>query len=209
MIRIIAPISFMFMGIAIIIASLIISWQNEANAELGKAIYTDNISAMNVSVLEEKTDLYSAYNWELLPGQYEQIDEIIGYIEIPAIDIRYPILKGETEENLSKGIAHVSGTSLPMGENGTVSVLMGHNGEYGNVLFTHLDELTEYDEILITILDKTYLYEVVETSVVAPEDVTWNTDDNKANLTLITCTPYGVNTHRLLVNCQFRKELTR
>ncbi|WP_416829264.1 class C sortase [Ectobacillus polymachus] len=128
------------------------------------------------------------------------IGDVMGYIEIPKIDVKLPIYQGTSEEVLSRGVGHVDESSLPIGGEGTHTVLTGHRGLPSAVLFSNLDKLEKSDVFYIHSLDKTLAYRVDQIKVVLPNetnDLLVVKDQDYA--TLITCTPYGVNTHRLLV----------
>lgn len=127
-------------------------------------------------------------------------DGIMGYVEIPAIQIRLPIYHGCTENELSKGAGHLPSSSLPVGGKSTHAVLAAHSGRADSKMFTDLDQVKEGDLIYLYVLNKTLTYEVDQITVTTPDD----TDaiqiiDGEDLLTLLTCTPYGTNTHRLLV----------
>ena len=124
---------------------------------------------------------------------------IMGYVEIPSIQIRLPIYHGCTENELSKGAGHLPSSSLPVGGKSTHAVLAAHSGRADSKMFTDLDQVKEGDLIYLYVLNKTLTYEVDKITVTTPGD----TDaiqiiDGKDLLTLLTCTPYGTNTHRLL-----------
>lgn len=125
---------------------------------------------------------------------------VIGYIEIPSIKCSLPIYHGTDESVLQIAIGHLAGSSLPIGGRGTHSVLSGHRGLPSAKLFTNLDKLVEGDTFIIRVLDETVTYEVDQILIVLPEETeSLEIDKNRDYCTLITCTPYGVNTHRLLV----------
>lgn len=126
-------------------------------------------------------------------------DGIMGYVEIPAIQIRLPIYHGCTENELSKGAGHLPSSSLPVGGKSTHAVLAAHSGRADSKMFTDLDQVKEGDLVYLYVLNKTLTYEVDKITVTTPDD----TDaiqiiDGEDLLTLLTCTPYGTNTHRLL-----------
>lgn len=125
---------------------------------------------------------------------------VMACLEIPAIDINYPVYHGTSDEVLGKGIGHMRGTSLPIGGESTHAVLTGHSGYSSAKLFTDLDQLTEGDLFYIHTLDQTLAYEVDQIKVVLPTDNSeLKIEPKKDYVTLVTCTPYGVNSHRLLV----------
>ncbi|WP_208731980.1 class C sortase [Bacillus sp. COPE52] len=128
------------------------------------------------------------------------LGDVMGYIEISKIKIKLPIYQGTSEEALSRGIGHLDYSSLPVGGENTHTILTGHRGLPSAKLFSDLDKLSEGDLFYIHSLDKILAYKVVQIKVVLPHE----TDDlkiveDKDYTTLITCTPYGVNTNRLLV----------
>lgn len=127
-------------------------------------------------------------------------DGIMGYVKIPSIQIRLPIYHGCTENELSKGAGHLPSSSLPVGGKSTHAVLAAHSGRADSKMFTDLDQVKEGDLVYLYVLNKTLTYEVDQITVTTPDD----TDaiqiiDGEDLLTLLTCTPYGTNTHRLLV----------
>lgn len=127
-------------------------------------------------------------------------NSVMASIEIPVINVNLPIYHGTSEETLKKGAGHLQKTSLPVGGVGTHSVITGHTGLSSARLFTDLNLLKKDDVFFIHCLGKTLAYQVDQIKVVEPE----NTDDLRIDpkqdyVTLVTCTPYGINTHRLLV----------
>ena len=128
---------------------------------------------------------------------------IIGYIEIENIGVNLPIYHGTEESVLQVGIGHLEGTSFPTGTSSTHAVLSGHRGLPSSKLFSDLDQMIEGDTFLLHILDQTFAYQVDQISIVLPEEVnSLAIVDDKEFVTLVTCTPYGVNTHRLLVRAK-------
>lgn len=127
-------------------------------------------------------------------------DEMMGIVEIPKIDIKLPIYHTTEEDVLKQAAGHLEGSSLPIGGKSTHSVISAHRGLPSASLFTDLDQLKKGDHFLIHVLNETLCYEVDKTSVVKPEDTSDLAVEDGADLvTLLTCTPYGVNTERLLV----------
>lgn len=149
-----------------------------------------------------------ANRWTLTEEEEEEYNRILdvggtgimGYIEIPEIKVSLPIYHGTDEGVLQIAVGHLPGSSLPIGGMGTHSVVSGHRGLPSAKLFTNLDELKEGDIFMIRVLDETLTYEVDQIRIVEPDDLTSLEIDPEQDLcTLVTCTPYGVNTHRLLV----------
>ena len=127
-------------------------------------------------------------------------DGSMGYIDIPKINVKLTIFHGTDESVLQTSIGHLEGTSLPVGGKGTHSVLSGHRGLPSAKLFSDLDQLREGDTFTIHVLNETLTYEVDQIRVVEPTDLSNLTiDPDQDYVTLVTCTPYGINTHRLLV----------
>ena len=125
---------------------------------------------------------------------------MIGYIDIPKIGMTIPIYHGTSEEVLQVGVGHLAGSSLPVGGKGTHTVLTGHSGLPSSKLFTDLDRLENGDRFSIMALNRTLTYEVDSMEVVLPEEADrLHIEDDKDICTLVTCTPIGINTHRLLV----------
>lgn len=128
---------------------------------------------------------------------------IMGYIEIPDIGCSLPVYHGTEDSVLQIAIGHLEGTSLPTGGEGTHCVLSGHRGLPSAELFTDIDKLKPGDIFMLNVLDQTLTYEVFEVLTVLPHEVNALQIENGRDLcTLVTCTPYGVNTHRLLVKAQ-------
>lgn len=127
-------------------------------------------------------------------------DGMMGKIVIPKIDVNLPIFHYTTKEVLEEGVGHLEGSSLPIGGENTHSVLSAHRGLPSAALFTDLDRLKEGDHFLLYILDDVLCYEVDQIKVVEPKETQdLAVEEGKDLVTLFTCTPYGVNTHRLLV----------
>lgn len=154
---------------------------------------TSVLSGDNLSILSEKN-----YNEILNIG-----NGVMGSIEIPKINVNLPIYHGVSEEVLSVGVGHVDGSSLPVGGENTKSILTGHRGLPSSKLFTRLDELIVTDLFFIRVLNETLAYKVIDIKVIEPEDVrSLDVESGKDLVSLITCTPYGLNTHRLVVTAE-------
>ena len=144
------------------------------------------------------------YEPSLLEGYDETLqitqDGIMGYISIAKIGVRLPVYHGADDETLKKGVGHLPGTSFPVGGAGTHSVLLGHSGEPGAKFFTELEKLTIGDTFVLTVLDRELTYRVDQIKVVLPSEYgDLQILEDSDLCTLVTCTPYGINTHRLLV----------
>lgn len=173
--------------------------KEEIEAEWEEArIYNENLSGDPVH------DPFIVGSGYAVPDNYDEVlnlDEAMCYVEIPKLDLKLPVYHGTSEEVLRKGVGHLEMTALPIGGENRRTVLTGHRGLPRAELFTRLDEMEFGDEIYIHVLDETHAYKVTEIETVEPEklqDLTI-TPDGEDLVTLVTCTPYGVNTHRLLV----------
>ena len=158
--------------------------------------------------LVPRTESDSSYTQEALQSASEEYDSILnlagdgimGYIEIPKINVHLPIYHGTGDSSLSKGVGHLLGSSLPVGGESTHAILSGHSGMASQTMFTDLEQLDIGDVFYLYVLDEILAYQVTEINTVLPSDTSllgiWDGEDC---CTLVTCTPYGVNTHRLLV----------
>lgn len=182
--------------------------------------YEKSIEILDDEMYKELLDAARAFNEELAKNPnviylseeqaelYEQLLNVsqvgmMGYIEIPSIDITLPIYHGSTEAVLQKNVGHIAGTSLPVGGENTHAVLSGHRGLPSAKLFTDLDKLRPGDIFIITVLKEQLAYEIDQILTVLPdEDAAFEAikiESGQDYCTLLTCTPYGINTHRLLV----------
>lgn len=158
----------------------------------------NNALAADVSTDDSKLSILSHYD-EIL----DLDDGVMGYVEIPSINVRLPIYHGESEDVLTKGAAHLEHTSFPIGGESTHVCISAHCGYPTQKFFDDIDELENGDEIYIYVLDRTLKYTVTGTDVVEPDDSSrLEVVKGKDLLTLVTCTPYGVNSHRLLVHAE-------
>ena len=158
----------------------------------------NNALAADVSTDDSKLSILSHYD-EIL----DLDDGVMGYVEIPSINVRLPIYHGESEDVLTKGAAHLEHTSFPIGGESTHVCISAHCGYPTQKFFDDIDELENGDEIYIYVLDRTLKYTVTGTDVVEPDDSSkLEVVQGKDLLTLVTCTPYGINSHRLLVHAE-------
>lgn len=152
-----------------------------------------------MDAFDEKTEDY------ILTHPYDTLlnplgDLVMGYIEIPKIDLRLPIYHGIGKNALEKGAGHIEGTSLPIGGPGTHAVLSAHRGLPGRKLFTDLDLIKVHDQFYLKVLNETLAYEVDQILTVLPSETgALEIVPGEDYVTLVTCTPYGVNTSRLLI----------
>ena len=130
-------------------------------------------------------------------------DGLIGYIDISKINVKLPIYHGDEDKVLEKGVAHLPNTAFPIGGVGNHSVLSAHTGYPTQVFFDNLNELEIGDEIKVSVLDETLTYAVTAKNIVKPDNILLlSVDEEKDLLSLITCYPYGVNSHRLIVTAE-------
>lgn len=178
------------------------------------------IQQTDESVLQEAKQRATAYNLAITPGTADAYGEeallsasedyenqldiagngIMGYVEIPKIQVHLPIYHGTDAEVLDRGAGHLLGSSLPVGGKNTHTILSGHSGMASQKMFTDLEQLTQGDVFYLNVLNETLAYRVIQISTVLPYETELLSIVPGADLcTLVTCTPYGVNTHRLLV----------
>ncbi len=207
----------MLVGIGIIAYPSFSDWWNNFHQSRAIASYVEQVAQMDQETFDRMWAEAEAYN-EKLKGnsnrmslteaelkEYNAVLDvtgtgIMGYIDIPKIDISLPVYHGTDEAVLQIAIGHIEGTSLPVGGLGTHSVMSGHRGLPSAKLFSDLDQLEVGDRFLLQILDRTLTYEVDQIRIVLPTELQDLQIDDGADLsTLVTCTPYGINTHRLLV----------
>ena len=192
-------------------------WWNSFHQSRAVASYMDAVTSMDTSEYDAILKEADKYNRELAKtGITWTMDEeqeeaylkqlnvnesgIMGYIDIPKINITLPIYHGTDESVLQIAIGHLMGTSLPVGGAGSHCVVSGHRGLPSARLFTDIDKLVEGDSFTMTVLNRTVTYEVDQVRIVEPTDLSdLLIKRGKDFCTLVTCTPYGINTHRLLV----------
>ena len=182
--------------------------------------YDDSLAKMTAQQMEEEWERARAYNESLvtsvlydpfasgqedMDAEYISLLDIAGngvmcHIEIPKINVDLPVFHGVSLSTLEKGVGHLEGSSLPVGGTGTHAVMTAHTGLNSAKLFTDLVEMKIGDEFYIYTLDQILAYRVDNILVVEPEDVgALSMVEGKDYVTLVTCTPYGINSHRLLV----------
>ncbi|HEM5054018.1 TPA: class C sortase [Streptococcus suis] len=209
----IMPLIFI-LGIGLLAYPSVSDYWNSFHQSEAITSYSDTVSDMTADQYKEIIDSARQYNqekplnWNVTASDIEAYnqelnfnkDGIMGYIEIPKIDVKLSIFHGTDETVLETSIGHLEGTSLPVGGLGTHSVLSGHRGLPSARLFSDLDKLREGDIFTVHVLNETLTYKVDQIRVVEPSDLSALTiEPQKDLLTLVTCTPYGINTHRLLV----------
>ena len=204
-------------GVSLLLYPTVSDYWNARHASKAVADYTQNVQALDQDAYDELLAAAEDYNRSLLTrengfflteeqqAQYESLLDIsgtgiMGYITIEKIGVELPIYHGTTEEVLQHGIGHLGGTSLPVGGEGTHAVFSGHRGLPSALLFSDLDQMQLGDHFSLRILGEQLLYEVDQILVEEPDEVKdLYPVEGEDLVTLVTCTPYGVNTHRLLV----------
>ncbi len=205
-------------GLLVLLYPTFSDWYNSRLQAEAVATYNRTYSSMEQEELNALWEAAEAYNETLAQqsvldmnltdeemAEYESILDItgtgmMGYITIESLGVELPIYHGVEEPVLQKYVGHLPGTSLPIGGESTHSVLSGHRGLPTSRLFTDLDQLEEDDVFLLNVLGQTLAYEVDDIQVVEPTEVSGlGIQAGADEVTLVTCTPYGVNTHRLLV----------
>ena len=217
--RILAFIFIFLIGLSILLYPLVSSTWNQILANRMMGNYDNIVESLPKNTLNQLLEEAHEYNDRLLPKavpdaftvredtydmEYESLLNVIGngmmgYIEIPVIKTKSPIYHYTTEETLQKGVGHLFGSSLPVGGEGTHAVLSAHRGLPSNKLFSDLDKVVVGDEFFITICGETIAYEIDQILIVEPDQTeSLALERGKDYVTLVTCTPYGVNTHRIL-----------
>lgn len=210
------------MALGLTLYPVISNYVNQKYASEIFTAYQEVIAQTDNTVLLQEWGKAIAYNQTLIPrtgsdgsytqealqsasGEYNSMlnlagDGIMGYIEIPKINVHLPIYHGTGDSSLSKGVGHLLGSSLPVGGESTHSILSGHSGMASQTMFTDLEQLGIGDVFYLYVLGDVLAYQVMEINTVLPSDTSllgiWEGEDC---CTLVTCTPYGVNTHRLLI----------
>ena len=199
---------------------LISNYVNQKYASQIHTAYQEVMEQADDSELLKAKELADAYNRTLVPGATEAYSQeglqaasanydsqlniagngIMGYVEIPKISVNLPIYHGTENDSLERGIGHLLGSSLPIGGENTHTILSGHSGMASQKMFTDLEQLTAGDVFYLHVLNETLSYQVVDINTVLPYDTSLlGIVPGEDLCTLVTCTPYGVNTHRLLV----------
>ena len=204
-------------GLGFLLYPTVSNLWNRAHQSRAIATYTKQVEKLDDSQNKEMLKAARKYNKSLLKKsdhwklskkgkkKYESLLDvsgtgIMGYIEVPKIDCSLPIYHGTDEGALQIAIGHLEGSSLPVGGKSTHCVLSGHRGLPSARLFTDLDQLEEGDVFVLNVLGRKLAYEVDQIKVVLPDEMSdLEIVHGKDLCTLVTCTPYGINTHRLLV----------
>ena len=204
-------------GVSLLLYPTVSDYWNSLHQSQAIATYADSVENMDEQDYEKLWDAAVSYNQKLFQSghglglkdeekeEYNELLDVSGtgimsYIEIPKIKCSLPIYHGTDEGVLQIAVGHIEGSSLPVGGLNTHCVLSGHRGLPSAKLFSNLDKLEEGDIFMIRTLDQTLTYEVDQIRIVLPDEVDdLKVEEGKDLCTLVTCTPYGINTHRLLV----------
>ncbi len=204
-------------GLGLILYPTVSDYWNSLHQSKAIATYSESVSKLNENEYKEALEQAQWFNeyvknncvgGTLNEKQMEMYKEILdvsgtgvmGYIDIPSIDVSLPIYHTVDEDVLQIAVGHIEWSSLPVGGKGTHCVLSGHRGLPSAKLFTNLDKLGEGDVFMLHVLNETLTYEVDQVLIVEPKDVkSLVISENEDYCTLVTCTPYGVNSHRMLV----------
>lgn len=201
---------------------MISTWYNERHQAEVHIHYQEKVEQVDNTKLIEAKEQAVAYNQTILPGAQDEDsfskeallsasenygsllnlagDGIMGYVEIPTIGVTLPIYHGTNNSTLERGVGHLLGSSLPVGGESTHSVLTAHSGMASQKMFSDLDRLKKGDIFFLDVLGEKLAYQVDQIKTVLPYDTTFlQTEIGNDLCTLVTCTPFGVNTHRLLV----------
>ena len=207
----------LLIGLGLLAYPTFSDWWNSFHQTRAIAGYTSAVANMDKEDFDRMWAEAENFNEQLrnISGRFQLTDEeikyyksildvtgtgIMGYIDIPSIKVSLPIYHGTDESVLQIAIGHIIGTSFPIGGEGTHCAVSGHRGLPSAKLFTDIDKLQAGDKFLLQILDRTLTYEVDQIRIVLPQELQdLEIDPYSDYCTLITCTPYGVNTHRLLV----------
>lgn len=211
----------LLIALSVLLYPTVSNYLYEKNGARVISSYDENAVRLSESEKQAMLEAARQYNRELL-GNIELLDPfsplkkevdaryqsllntneagMMGYIRIPKIDVELPIYHGTEERILQSGVGHFEGTSLPVGGESSHTVLTGHRGLPSKLLFTDLDQMKEGDIFYLKILGETFAYKIDQILTVLPENTKALTiEPGKDYATLVTCTPYAVNTHRLLV----------
>ncbi len=207
----------LLIGLALILYPTVSNWWNSFHASKAISDYAEQVATLDDDQYEELWEEAIAYNRSMMISagcfvpteeqkqKYSQVlklgdSGVMGSIDIPSIDVSLPIYHGTDEAILQVAVGHLDWSSLPVGGDGTHCILSGHRGLPSARLFTDLDELRVGDQFMIRVLGDILSYEVDKILIVEPHEVdSLRVEAGMDLCTLVTCTPYGVNTHRLLV----------
>ncbi len=203
-------------GLSVMLYPTFANWWNGRAQSRAIASYTEAVANLSDEEYQAILEQASAYNEELaslaapladyntIEGYEDTLDVtgtgIMGYVTIPSIQVQLPVYHGTSDSVLAVGAGHLQGSTLPIGGVGRHAVLSGHRGLASSRLFTDLDKIVEGDTFTVTVLDEVYTYEVEQILIIEPSEVEYLAIIEESDyVTLMTCTPYGINSHRLLI----------
>ena len=213
----IALVLIFLVGLGLLLYPTVSDYWNSFTSSRAITHYSDEVANMNRELYQQILGEAQAYNQSLVgrsnsyllsdaqKAEYERLLNIdgtgvMGYVEVPSIKVSLPIYHGTEESVLQVAIGHLEWSSLPVGGASSHCVISGHRGLPSAKLFSDLDEVVEGDIFIMRVLDETFTYEVDQILIVEPQDTEALLIQEGEDLcTLVTCTPYGINTHRLLV----------
>lgn len=219
--QIVLSAAIFLLALLLTLYPIISSQYNQAHQAQIQTSYQEVLEQTDTAELERVREQAIAYNAAIMPGTMGEAyspnamlaaskdyvnqlnvdgNGIMGYIEIPKIGVALPIYHGTESETLDKGVGHLLGSSLPVGGESTHAILSGHSGMASQKMFTDLEQLQEGDVFYLHVLDEVLAYQVKAIFTVLPHDTAFlGVVPGEDLCTLVTCTPTGVNTHRLLV----------
>lgn len=219
--QIILAAMLFLLALGLTLYPIVSNYYNQRHQSQIQTAYREVLEQTDTAELERIREQAVAYNAAITPGAAEeaytqesilaaskgyvnQLDlggtGIMGYVEIPKINVNLPIYHGTGSDSLDRGAGHLLGSSLPVGGESTHTIITGHSGMASQKMFTDLEQLQEGDVFYLRVLDETLAYEVRAVHTVLPHDTTYlGIVPGQDLCTLVTCTPTGINTHRLLV----------
>lgn len=219
--QIVLAVVLFLLALGLTLYPVVSNYYNQRHQSQIQTAYREVLKQTDATELERIREQAFAYNAAITPGAAEkaytqesiltasknyvnQLDlggtGIMGYVEIPKIHVDLPIYHGTGRDSLDRGTGHLLGSSLPVGGEGTHTIITGHSGMASQKMFTDLEQLQEGDVFFLHVLDETLAYEVKAVHTVLPHDTTHlGIVPGQDLCTLVTCTPTGINTHRLLV----------
>ncbi len=228
-VRIALLVTAFMLGLGLMLYPIISNWLSKRIAVETSLTYEQAASSLSEEERAKEWEKAKAYNDSLkgdpvrdpfvpgsgraLPQNYLDvlaIEPAMSVIKIPAIDVELPVYHGSSDEVLQKGVGHLENSAVPIGGEGNHTVLTGHTGLPSAKMFTDLIDLKKGDQFYIDVLGEELIYEVDQIKVVEPKDISSLVPvEGKDYMTLVTCTPYGVNSHRLLVRGERTYQLSQ
>lgn len=213
----IALIGIFFIGLSLLLYPVISDWWNTSHQSHIIETYSKEVKNMNTGQYQKVLEEAATYNqniaehgiqWTMTADEFEKYNALLNvadngvmcYVEIPQIKCRLPVYHGTDESVLQIAVGHIAGSSLPVGGTDTHCIISGHRGLPSAKLFSNIDKLQKGDHFMLHTLNETLTYEVDQIRIVLPNELEdLQIIPGEDLCTLVTCTPYGVNTHRLLV----------